>query len=128
MPQHSIYWCSKMSEDDLNKFLKKFECTAELSRDKRYARRPRSIPNWRDSYAIDHINYSVEPMVEINMPQHRFDELIEQERYHSYLEDRAEHDAMIVQRLREDERVRDDNPAVQKAYRNYLMLLELARR
>ena len=67
-------------------------------------------------------------MVEINMPQHRFDELIEQERYRSYLEDRAEHDAMIVQRLREDERVRDDNPAVQKAYRNYLMLLELARR
>ena len=30
--------------------------------------------------------------------------------------------------LRKDETVRDDNPAVAKAYRNYLTLLELARK
>jgi ribonucleotide reductase beta subunit family protein with ferritin-like domain len=69
----------------------------------------------------------VEPMVEVNIPQHRFTELVEQERYKRYLEERADYDARIVEMLRQDERVRDRNPTVQKAYQKYLMLLEMAR-
>jgi len=39
-----------------------------------------------------------------------------------------QHARDVLKNLREDERVRQDNPAVQKAYMKYLMLLELARK
>jgi len=40
----------------------------------------------------------------------------------------AEYGKKLCNMLHADERVRDDNPAVAKAYRNYLTLLELARK
>jgi hypothetical protein len=41
--------------------------------------------------------------------------------------EQAEYDKRIVYQLRADERVRNTNPAVAKAWRNYTTLLELAR-
>jgi hypothetical protein len=42
--------------------------------------------------------------------------------------ERAEYDKRIVDMVRADERVRDANPVVQKAYEKYLTLLELVRK
>jgi hypothetical protein len=67
-------------------------------------------------------------MVELHIPQHRFDELIERDEYLTRVERELDYNQKVVNMLREDERVRDQNAAVQKAYKNYLMLLELARK
>lgn len=117
-------------EDETEAFLKRFEAQAELSTRKRYYKSKPYKPRDFDYYsrtAMETLQAEVEPMVEVNIPQHRFTELVEQERYKRYLEERADYDARIVEMLRQDERVRDRNPTVQKAYQKYLMLLEMAR-
>lgn len=115
--------------DETDDFLKRYEAQAELSRGKMYYKRqPFSMKDFSTAdYMTATYHAEQEPYVEMNIPQHRFRELVEQEKYKRYLEDRADYDARIVENLRADERVRDRNPAVQKAYRNYLTLLELAR-
>jgi hypothetical protein len=118
---------------DVNKgrelFLRKYEAQGRTS-PMRYARRiPVSYRSWDDTKAplydslVDH-----EPMVELHIPQHRFDELIERDEYLTRVERELDYNQKVVNMLREDERVRDQNAAVQKAYKNYLMLLELARK
>jgi hypothetical protein len=44
------------------------------------------------------------------------------------LTDEAKFSKRLWVQSREDRQVRDSNPAVEKAYRNYQMLLELARK
>jgi hypothetical protein len=121
---------NRSPEDETEAFLKRFEAQAELSTRKRYYKRKPYNPLDFDYYsktAMQTLQAEVEPMVEVNIPQHRFTELVEKERYKRYLEERADYDARIVEMLRQDERVRDRNPTVQKAYQKYLMLLEMAR-
>jgi hypothetical protein len=117
-------------EQEVNSFLKRHEATAGLSRHKLYARRiPVRYNEWLQDGGPIPFDQAVErePMVEINMPQERFRSLVERERWYGKMEQEAEYYKRIVDQLRADERVRDDNPAVQKAWKNYLMLLELAR-
>ena len=118
---------------DVNKdrelFLRKYEAQGRVS-PMRYARRiPVSYTSWDDTKAplydslVEH-----EPMVELHIPEHRFQELVTRDDYLTRVEQELDYNQKVVNMLREDERGRDKNPAVEKAYRNYLMLLELARR
>jgi len=54
--------------------------------------------------------------------------LVAEQEHMQRLSDLAEQGKKIWTQLHEDKRVRDSNPAVEKAYRNYQMLLELARK
>lgn len=118
------------AEEEVDRFLKKHEATGELSTRRLYHKRqPMRYTDWiADGSPIPFdITVEREPMVEINMPQHRFKQLVEREQWYSRLERESDYYKGIVEQYREDERVRDRNPAVAKAWRNYLTLLELAR-
>lgn len=118
-------------EEETDHFLKRYEARAELSRSKNYYKRvPLKYHDWLNDGSPIPFDLKVdqEPYVEINIPQHKFRELVEQEKYKRYLEERSDYDARIVDMLRADERIRDSNPAVQKAYEKYLILLEMARK
>lgn len=70
----------------------------------------------------------VVPMKAIHLSSESLDRLIREQEHMERLEDDAEYGKKLWTMLRADERIRDDNPAVAKAYRNYLTLLELARK
>ena len=117
-------------------FFKKFDMQVQPSR-----RKLRRIPNmWQHTNAW---NYSIsdsamyQPQtfpieevdcVEVLMPQDRLQHIID---YINYCEDKVEHyktDRQLMARYEQDRVVRLANPAVEKAYQKYVMLLELARK
>ncbi len=117
-------------DKEVDSFLKRYEAQAGLSKHKQYYRRkPVSYRDWAtDGSNIPfHQEVDREPMVEMYIPTHRFQELVEKEQWYKRLEEETDYYKKIVNQYREDERVRDKNPALQKAWRNYLTLLELAR-
>jgi hypothetical protein len=78
----------------------------------------------RDPYNVE---TQVVPMKAIHLTSDNLNRLVaEQELMYSLKKD-AEEGKRLWIRDCEDRRVRNENPAVQKAYRNYQMLLELAR-
>lgn len=66
--------------------------------------------------------------VEITMPADRLDELEKLIAWYEGKEVHIKHYEDVVNQLRADERVRIENPTVDKAYKKYIMLLELARK
>lgn len=108
-------------------FESKFEARIEDS--KEYRQRIKRIPyiDW-DGEVPFHAEAKVVPMKCIHLPVEKLEELIKEQDYLKYIEERSEHALKVLDMLRADERVRDSNSAVQKAYRNYLTLLELARK
>lgn len=107
-------------------FESRFEARIEDSKEyKQYVRRmPYNM--WDGKIPFD-TEAQVVPMKCIHLTTDSLERLIrDQERMDRLLDD-AEYGKKIVTMLRNDERVRDENPAVAKAYRNYLTLLELAR-
>lgn len=66
--------------------------------------------------------------VDVVMPKDRLEELEAMIAWYEERESKIKHNEDIVQMLRRDERIRIENPAVQKAYAKYIMLLELARK
>lgn len=113
------------TERETNKFLHKYEAHAGMSGRMYAKRQPIRYTDWKGDIPFRQ-EVQTEPYVEMYIPQHRFRELIEQEKYVSYLEDRAEHNKVLVDKIRKEERIRDANPAVEKAWRNYQLLLKLA--
>ncbi len=113
--------------DDLKYFQSKFQAHIEDSREyKQYRRRsPFDDYTWNGKLEA---SIDVAPMRAIHLTDESLDRLIREQRYLHDLESDAEYGKKIVRMLREDERVRDSNPAVAKAYRNYITLLELARK
>ena len=120
---------SQLAEEaprDLKYFEYKFSAKIEDSKD--YRQYSRSMPysfNWNGSIDAE---LKVVPMKAIHLPAEKLEELIKEQDYLKYVEQRSEHALTVLDMLRADERVRDSNPAVQKAYRNYITLLELARK
>lgn len=113
-----------------HQFLRRFEATATLSRARMYARP--EPPTWNphiDPYDYRHTTIDIkrEPLVEMTIPQHRFEELVSMEQALVELQNTERRHREILRGLREDEAIRNSNPAVAKAYRNYITLLELAR-
>jgi hypothetical protein len=74
------------------------------------------------------IETQVVPMKAIHLSSENLERLIrEQERMDRILDEQL-YNKKVLAELRLDEQVRNTNPAVEKAYQKYLMLLELARR
>jgi hypothetical protein len=66
--------------------------------------------------------------VDVTMPTDRLQELEDMIAWYEDKESRIKHHEEIVQKLRQDERVRIEYPVVQAAYMKYLNLLELCRK
>lgn len=117
-------------EERADRFLKRYEAQGGLSDRKRYARRlPIRYTDWiNDGSPMPfHSTVEYEPMVELYIPQHRLEELVERDEFLAKLEDELIYYKRIVEMHRNDERIRNDNPTVQKAWQKYLMLLEVCR-
>jgi hypothetical protein len=113
---------------DLEYFISKFECRVEDSRE--YNQYMRQVPYHRDFYDSD--NFKVEtkivPMKAIHLTSDNLAKLVAEQEHMQRLSDDAEQGKRLWVQQREDRQVRDSNPAVEKAYQKYVMLLELARK
>lgn len=113
---------------DTKRFQERFEAHITESREYRHHVRPPMDYRYRPDTAMYNIEYKVEPCVAIHMPGYQFDRLMDDQTRMDSWRSEAEYGKKILTMLHKDERVRDENPAVAKAYRNYLTLLELARK
>ena len=112
---------------DIKDFQSKFEARIEDSREyKQYVRRM-PYHMWDGKIPFD-TEVEVVPMKAIHLTRDNLERLIREQESMDRWMDEAEYAKKVLTALRKDEQVRDDNPAVQKAYKNYLMLLELARK
>jgi hypothetical protein len=119
---------SKHESRDIEYFQSKFECRIEDSRE--YNQYVRPAPHYREFY--DTSSYKIEtqvvPMKAIHLTTDNLNRLIaEQEHMHNLKKDAEEGKRLWIREC-EDRRVRDQNPAVEKAYRNYQLLLEMVRK
>ena len=117
----------------LNRFAERFQMEVRLGN--RVRRRIKGLRPLPVICPIDSpIDYDMRSMVEdipcyeIVIPEDKLVDLVDtvddlERTIHS-----DQHARDVLKMLRADERVRQDNPAVQKAYMKYLMLLELARK
>lgn len=115
------------SPKDIKYFESKFECCIEDSREYRQYVRRMPYHMWDGKIPFDS-DVEVVPMKCIHLTRDNLARLIAEQERMDRLTDDAEYGKKLCTMLRNDERVRDDNPAVAKAYRNYLTLLELARK
>ena len=116
---------------DTKRFESRFEAHITESKEYRraaYVRPPMDYTYYQPGTALYEMERRVEPLVAIHLPREQFDRLMDEQTRMDRWRDEAEYAKKVLTNLRMDERVRDDNPAVQKAYRNYLTLLELARK
>ena len=113
---------------DLEYFISKFECRVEDSRE--YNQYVRQVPYYRDICSSDDFRMETEitPMKAIHLTSDNLAKLVAEQEHMQRLSDDAAFGKRIWTQIHEDKRVRDSNPAVEKAYRNYQMLLELARK
>lgn len=112
---------------DQRYFESKFEARIEDSREyKQYVRRM-PYHMWDGKVPFE-AEAHVVPMKAIHLTTDNLERLLGEQERMEYLEKDAEYGKKLWNMLREDERVRDANPAVAKAYRNYLTLLELCRK
>jgi hypothetical protein len=111
---------------DLKCFESKFDARIEDSREfKQYARR---MPYYKwDGREPYHIETEVVPMKAIHLSSDNLAKLLAEQNLMEILMKDANEGKRIWRQEREDSRVRSQNPAVEKAYRNYQLLLELAR-
>jgi predicted AAA+ superfamily ATPase len=120
--------------NEVDKFLHKYEAQASVSDRKHYAKRmPMSMSEYhRYHTAMDVYEYESymqrEPYIEMYIPQHRFQELVAREEHFDRLVLTQDYAGKILNDQLIDERVRNSNPSVKKAYEKYKMLLEIARK
>lgn len=111
-----------------NTFLEKYEAHVTLS-DKRYARRqPIRYSDWNVHSVSHDYHIQTEQYLEVTIPRHRLEELAERDKFYSEVAKQHEYAVQVVNQMVQDELVRKQNPAVEKAWRNYQLLLEMARK
>lgn len=118
-------------QNDVKRFESRFQAHITDSKEYRraaYVRPPMDFSYYQSGTAMYEMEHRVEPLVAIHMPREQFERLMDEHTRMDLWRDEAEYAKKVLTMLRNDERVRDDNPSVQKAYRNYLTLLELARK
>lgn len=119
----------KSSAGELEHFVSKFECRVEDSRE--YNQYVRQSPFYhRDFYATDNfkMDTQVTPMKAIHLTSENLARLVAEQEHIQRLTDDAEYGKKCWTHERKDQIVRNENPAVEKAYQKYVMLLELARK
>jgi hypothetical protein len=117
-------------------FFRKFDMQVRESH-----RKLRRVPNmWQhtnawnysisDSAAYQHQTFPIEEVdcVEILMPKDRLDHIIGFVQEAEIASEKYNSERRLIARYEQDRCVRLDNPAVEKAYQKYVMLLELARK
>lgn len=115
------------SPRDYRDFESRFEARIEDSKEyKQYVRR---MPYymWDGKLPLD-AEVQVVPMKCVHLSFDNLERLVREFDRMDSLRDEANYAKTILTKMRKDEQVRNDNPAVAKAYRNYQMLLELARK
>lgn len=111
---------------ELDQFASKFDARIEDSKEYRQYVRQMPYYMWDGKLPMD-VETQVVPMKAIHLSSDSLNRLLREQEQMDRIMDDAEYGKKVVSMLRADERVRDNNPAVAKAYRNYLTLLELAR-
>jgi hypothetical protein len=116
------------SAGDLEYFISKFECRVEDSRE--YNQYVRPTPYYRDVCSSDdfRMETKITPMKAIHLTSDNLARLVLEQELMQQLSEDADYGKRAWDHERKDRIVRDENPAVAKAYRNYQMLLELARK
>lgn len=127
---YESYFTNVTSEDkDLKKFCSKYNATireSTLRFPKPYKPYDQFVPS--SSYSQYTYEMSTETGVDITMPTSSVRNLLDAEDELQWHRSQAKSYGQIIQQYREDERARDNNPVVQKAWQKYLMLLELTRK
>ena len=114
---------------NLEYFISKFECRVEDSRE--YNQYVRQAPSYhRDFYDSDNFKIETEilPMKAIHLTSDHLAKLVAEQEHMQRLSEDAEYGKKAWDHERKDSIVRNENPAVEKAYQKYVMLLELARK
>jgi hypothetical protein len=115
----------------LSKFAHKFDMEVRTGMRTRRRIKPQPLPSFQSmsDCSISHQMYAHDvPCYEITIPEDSFEYMVNA---FTGLEHTVNNDQLardILKSLRADERVRQDNPAVQQAYMKYIMLLEIARK
>lgn len=113
---------------DLEYFQAKFDCRVEDSRE--YNHYVRQMPSYHKDF-YDRADFKIEtqiiPMKAIHLAPDNLARLVAEQEHMDRLQDDANFGKQHWSRERADRAVRDANPAVERAWRNYQMLLELAR-
>jgi hypothetical protein len=113
---------------DLEYFISKFECRVEDSRE--YNQYVKQAPYYRDFCGSDSFQTEtkITPMKAIHLTSDNLARLVAEQEHMQRLSDDREYSKKIWAEASRDQMVRDKNPAVEKAYQKYVMLLELARK
>lgn len=115
---------------DVYKFARKY--SAYIGDSRQYRRRMPEPMMWDDPRAVYQHTFMThtydEPYVELHMPRASFEHIISRDETEEQDAFKVQHALDVLQQHRVDERVRNDNPAVQNAWQKYLTLLELARK
>jgi hypothetical protein len=119
-------WAEEEQPRDLKYFESKFDARIDDSRE--YNQYVRRMPYYKwDGREPYHIDTQVVPMKAIHLSSDNLAKLLAEQNLIDILMKDATEGKRIWRQEREDRLVRDQNPAVEKAYQKYLMLLELAR-
>jgi hypothetical protein len=113
---------------DLEYFISKFECRVEDSREYNQYVRPTSY--YRDVCGNDDFKMEtkITPMKAIHLTSDNLARLVAEQELMQRLGDDVEQGKRMWDQQCRDQMVRDKNPAVEKAYQKYQILLELARK
>jgi hypothetical protein len=117
----------KSSAGELEYFISKFECRVEDSREYNQYVRPTSYHKDfydRDSFQME---TKITPMKAIHLTSDNLARLVAEQEHMQRLSEDAEYGKRMWDQERRDSMVRDANPAVEKAYQKYQMLLGLCR-
>jgi len=122
------YAKQRYSDQDLEYFISKFECRVEDSRE--YNQYVRPAPYYRDVCSSDdwRMETKITPMKAIHLTSDNLARLVAEQEHMQHLSKDAEYGKRAWDHERKDQIVRNANPAVEKAYQKYVMLLELARK
>ena len=127
---YNTYSYDKMRAEasrDVKDFESKFEARIENSREYRQYTRRMPYYMWDGKLPLD-TDVEVVPMKAIHLTIDNLERLIRDQERLDQLLDQQLYDKQVIAKLRRDEQVRNSNPAVEKAYQKYVMLLELARK
>lgn len=130
--KHNEYFQQSGSNDHtqgISYFQNKFECRIEPSREyNHYVKRPTEY--YCDFYPTDNFRAEIQvvPMQAIHLSSDNLNRLVAEQELMQHMRNDAEQGKRLWRQEREDRAVRESTPSVEKAWRNYQMLLELARK
>lgn len=113
---------------DTKRFESKFDAHITESKEYRRTIRPPMDYQYMLGTAMHQIEYKVEPLVAIHLPREQFDRLMDDQARMDNWRNESEYAKKVLSQQRIDQEVCNNNPAVAKAYRNYQLLLEMARK